>query len=180
MPDTTPNAASSASRRPDRTSILIRQMRSASRDEGRPVLGVAAGGGGDAEDASDLQGVAQRAKARQRLQGFGDGVGCQQPGGLHLTAETGQDLLVENRRRTAGQAFIDHEADRIGADIDHCHRRPVIEAALRGLYRQTISFGNLSADFWCLRRCRAHALPPDFLPSDRLPPVLAAREPARR
>ena len=157
MPETTPSAASSASRRPDRMSILIPQMRSASRDEGRPVLGVAAGGGGNAEHAADLQGVAQRAKARQRRQGLGHRIGRQQPGRLHLAAETGQHLFVENRRRTAGQALIDHEAHRIRADIDHRDRRAVIEAALRGLLPAADRLSAILAalDVLAARFCRA-------------------------
>ena len=106
------------------------------RDECGPVFGIPAGRGGDAEHTPDLEVVAQRTEAPQRHQGLGHGVGCQQPGGLNLPSEPGQHLLIENRRRAAGLALIDHQAHRIGADIDHGDRGSVIEAALRRLWRQ--------------------------------------------
>ena len=49
---------------------------------------------------------------------------------LHLTAETGEYLLVEDRRRTTGQPLIDHKPHRVRANVDDTDRRSVIEAAL--------------------------------------------------
>jgi len=76
-----------------------------------------------------MQNVAERAETPQRLDRDVDGVLRQQTGGLHLTAETGQDFLVEDRRRRPRQALVDDKTDRVRADIDDGNRRPVIEPA---------------------------------------------------
>ena len=112
-------------------------------DESAAVLRVAAGGGGDRPDFADVLDVAQRLEADQRGQRRVDGVLRQQAGGLHLAAETGQHLFVENRRRRARQTFVDDEADRVRADVDDGDRRPMIEPALDRLRRA----------FTRLRRC---------------------------
>ena len=68
-------------------------------DKGAAVAGVAAGGGGDRPDPAHMQNVAQGAKAPQRFERGIDRVLRQQPGGLHLPPEAGENLFVENRRR---------------------------------------------------------------------------------
>ena len=103
-------------------------------DEGLAVLGVAAGGGGDRPQLRDVHAVAQRAKAPQRRQRLVDGVGREQAGRLHLAAEPGEHLLVEDRSRAAGEALVDDEAHGVRADVDDRDRRPVIETALRDIH----------------------------------------------
>ena len=136
-PDTTPSADSSASRLPESTSILVRQMRSASATKALPFLASRQAAVAIAQSCADLHPVAQRAKASQRRQRLVDGVGGQQPGRLHLAAEPAQHLLVEDRRRAAGQPLVDDEAHRVRADVDDRDRRPVIETTLRDIHRRT-------------------------------------------
>ena len=130
MPETMPSAVRWASRLPDRIVIGVRQMRVGLVDEGAAVARIAAGGGGDRPDPAHMQGVAQRAEALERVERGVDGVRRQQAGRLHLAAEAGQHLFVEDRRRRARQPFVDDEADRVRADIDDGDRRPVVEPAL--------------------------------------------------
>ena len=118
MPEMTPSADSFASRGPDRISILAPQMRSALAMKSGPLLGVAAGGGGDRVDAADLLDPAQRAKAPQRRQRLGDGVGRQQAGALDLAAEPAQRLLVEDGDEAARHRLIDDETNRVRTDVD--------------------------------------------------------------
>ena len=87
-------------------------------DELRPVLGIAAGGGRHAPQPRDAADVAQRAEAAQRVERLLDRVGGEQAGRLHLAAEAGEDLLVEDRRRRARQPLVDDEPHRVGADVD--------------------------------------------------------------
>ena len=105
-------------------------------DKGLAVLGVAARGGGDRPQLSDVHALAQRAKTPQRSQRLLDRIGRQQAGGLHLAAEAGEHLLVENRRRAAREAFVDHEPHGVRADVDDRDRRSVIETTLRHVHRR--------------------------------------------
>ena len=59
-----------------------------------------------------------------------DGIGSEQAGRLHLTPKPGQNLLVENGSRAAGQPLIDHKAHGIRTDVDDRNGRPVIETTL--------------------------------------------------
>ena len=102
------------------------------RDEGAAVLGVAAGGGGDRPHPAHVQHVAERAEALERGERDLDRLRRQQPGGLHLAAEAGQHLFVEDRRRRARQPLVDDEPHRVGADVDDRDRRSVVEPALGG------------------------------------------------
>ncbi len=129
-PEMTPSAVSSASRVPDSTSILVPMVRFGELDEGRAVLGVAAGGGGDGERFLHAHGLAQRAKALERRERVLHRVGGEKLRRLHLAAETAQRLLVENLGRAAGQPFIDDKAHGIRADVDDGDRRTVVEASL--------------------------------------------------
>ena len=95
-------------------------------DEGVAIARIAASGGSDRPDAAHVQNVAQSAEAPQRIERGVDGVLRQQAGGLHLAAETGQHLFVEDRRRRPRQPLVDHEAHRVRADIDDGNRRPVV------------------------------------------------------
>ena len=70
-------------------------------DEGRAVLGVAAGRRGDREFLH-AHGVAQRAEALERRQRVLDRVGRQQAGRLHFAAEPAQRLFVEQSRSGCG------------------------------------------------------------------------------
>jgi hypothetical protein len=101
------------------------------RDEGAAVAGIAARGRGNGENFFRAHGRAQRVVALERRQRVFDGIGGKQPGRLHFAPEPAQRLLVEQRRRAAGEPFVDDEAHRIGADIDDGHRRTAIEASLR-------------------------------------------------
>ena len=109
-------------------------------DEGLAVLGVAAGRGGDRQHLADLHAIAQRAEAADRGERLVDRVRGQEPGRLHLAAEPGQHLLVEDRGRTARQPLIDDEAHRVRADVDDRDRRPVIETTLRHVDCQSPPF----------------------------------------
>ena len=73
-------------------------------------------------------------KRRSAVSALLDRVGGEQPGRLHLAAEAGQHLFVEDRRRAAGQPLVDDEAHRVRADIDDRDRRPVIETTLRHVH----------------------------------------------
>ena len=75
--------------------------------------------------------VAQRAKAAQRRQRLCDAAGIEVAGRLHRAAEAAHRLLVEDRRRAAGQPLIDDEADRVRPDIDGRDRRALADPALR-------------------------------------------------
>ena len=103
-------------------------------DEGLAVLGVATGGGRHHPQRADLHAVAQHAEALERTERLVHGVGGEQSRGLHLAAETGQHLLVEDRRRAARQALIGDEAHRVRADVDDGNRLAVVEASLGGLH----------------------------------------------
>ena len=70
--------------------------------------------------------------ALRRYRTLCDRIGGQQAGGLHLAPEAGQHLLIEDRRRAAGEPLIDHEPHRVRADVDDTDRRSVIEATLGG------------------------------------------------
>ena len=99
-------------------------------DEGTAVPGIAAGGGGDRPNLGDVLNVAQGAEPYQSRERGIDGFLRQEAGGLHLTAETGEHLLVENRRRRPGQALVNHKAHRVRTDVDDGYGRTVVEPAL--------------------------------------------------
>src|SRR5262249_23136415 len=69
------------------------------RDEFRPVVGVATGGGRDAPQPSHAGLVAERAEALERLERLLDRIAREQAGRLHLAAKTGENLFVEDRGR---------------------------------------------------------------------------------
>ena len=98
-------------------------------DKGAAVLGVTTGGGGDRQNFLHAHGRAQRPVALERGQCLLDRISGEQSGRLHLAAEPAQRLLVEQRRRTAGEAFVDHEPHRIGADVDDAKRRTIVETS---------------------------------------------------
>ena len=130
-PETTPSAVSSASRWPEITSILVRQICSAAAMKSLPLRASRQAAVASTHNRCDLHGVAQRTEALQRLERLLDRVGRQQALGLHLAAEAGERLFVEQRRRAAGDALVDDEAHRVRADVDHRDRRPIVEPALR-------------------------------------------------
>ena len=103
-------------------------------DEGLAVLGVAAGGGRHHPQRADLHAVAQHAEALERAERLFHSVGGEQPGRLHLAAEAGQHLLVEDRRRAARQPLIGDEPHRVRADVDHRDRLAVVETSLGCLH----------------------------------------------
>src|SRR5262249_40722438 len=123
-------------------------------DEGAAVAGVAAGRRGDCPHAGHAHGVAQRAKAHQRAERLLDCVGREQAGGLHLAAETGEHLLVEDRRRAAGQSLVGDETHGVRADVEHRDRRSVVDPALCEFPAATFTHRrvSLSANRWPLRR----------------------------
>ena len=130
-PETTPSAASSASRLPDSTSTSTPQMRSASATKDLPFLASRQAAVAIARTCPTSMRSHSARKRRMRRERLLDRVGGEQAGRLHLAAETGQHLLVEDRRRAAGQPLIDDEAHRVRADVDDRDRRPVIETTLR-------------------------------------------------
>jgi hypothetical protein len=101
-------------------------------DEIRTVFGVAAGRRRQHPNLLHAHGVAQRAEPPERGKRGRHRVGGHQAFGLHLAAKTGESLLVEQWRGAARHAFVDDEADRIGADVDDADRRSMVEPSLRG------------------------------------------------
>ena len=101
-------------------------------DEIRTVLGVAARSGRDAPQPLHAGVVAERAEPEQRFERLLDRIGREQAGRLHLSAEAGENLLVEDRGRRARQPLVDDEANRVRSDVDDGDRGTVVEAALRG------------------------------------------------
>ena len=87
-------------------------------DEVGTVLGVAAGGGGDGEDAPDLLDATQRPESPQRRQCLGNRILGQKARALHLTAEPAQRLLVEDGDEAARHRLIDDETNRVRTDVD--------------------------------------------------------------
>ena len=87
-------------------------------DEVGAVLGVAAGGGGDGEDASHLLDATQRPESPERRQCLGNRVLGQKAGALHLAAEPAQRLLVEDGDEAARHRLIDDETNRVRTDVD--------------------------------------------------------------
>ena len=100
-------------------------------DELRSVVGLAAGGGGDHERAADMHHPAEPAKAAQRGQRARHRIRRQQARGMHLAAETAQDLFVEERRQAARQRLVDDETNRVRADVDDRNRGPGFARGMR-------------------------------------------------
>src|SRR5262245_1666649 len=106
-------------------------------DKRLAIAGIAAGRGRDHPQARYVDAVAQRAEAAQRRERLVDRILRQEAGRLHLAAEPGEHLLVEDRGRAPGEALVDHEPHRVRADVDDADRRSVIEAALGGRHGGT-------------------------------------------
>ncbi len=104
------------------------------RHEGLAVGGVTAGSGGYRPELRNLHPIAERAEAPQGGKRLVHGVGGQQSGRLHLAPEPAQHLLVEDRGRAAGEAFVHDQAHGVRADVDDGDRRPVIETTLRDVH----------------------------------------------
>ena len=88
----------------------------------RTVGGVTHGGGRQRANVAYFHDVAQDAEPLQRHQRLGDAILRQHAGRGHAAAEAAQHLLVEGRRRRAGQRLIGDEPNRVGPDIDDRHR----------------------------------------------------------
>ena len=130
-PEMTPSAVSSASRAPDRMSIVDPEDPLGERDEGRG-RSWRRGTPPSRSPSTRLTRivVAKRAVALERGRAPGRRLArASKSGRLHLAAESAQRLLVEQRGRTAGQPFVDDEADRVRANVDHGQWRAVVEAA---------------------------------------------------
>ena len=139
MPEMTPSAVRWASRLPERIVIGVRQMRSASAMKARPLRASRQAAVAIAQIRRTCRVSHKRAEALERGERGVDGVRRQQAGRLHLAAEAGQHLFVEDRRRRARQPLVDDEADRVRADIDDGDRRPVVEPALGRIGRSIAS-----------------------------------------
>ena len=91
--------------------------------EVRPGRARKGGGGGDQVEPADLH--------RSRDPGEAVEVGerelhplvVQPPGLVHAAAQAAQNPFVEDRRGRAVQLVEHHEADRVGADVDHADAR---------------------------------------------------------
>src|SRR6202043_2038522 len=114
-------------------------------DEGSAVLGVPAGGGGNHPKPRYIEPVAQGAETCERGKRLLDRIAGEKSGGLDLATEPCEYLFVEDRRRASGKALIDHEANRIRADVDDRHRRPVIEATLGKLHLNPVEAAGKAA-----------------------------------
>ena len=95
------------------------------------IAGIPASRSRDRVGLRNLYAIAKRAKPAERRQRPVYGVGRKQAGRLDLAPEAAQYLFIENGCRTSGQAFIDDQAYRVRADVNHGNRRPVVEPSLR-------------------------------------------------
>ena len=121
-PETTPSAVSSASRLPEITSILVRQICSASAMKSLPFLASRQAAVASTHSRSTCMVSHSARKRLSAASAFSTASAASSALGLHLAAEAGQRLFVEQRRRTAGDALVDHEAHRVRTDVDD--RRP--------------------------------------------------------
>ena len=130
-PETTPSAVSSASRLPERTSIVRAADALGLGDEGAAVARRRGRRRSRSPRACATCMVSHSArKRRSASSALSTASAASRPVDLHLAAEAGQHLLVEDRRRAARQPLVDDEAHRVRADVDDRDRRPVVEAAL--------------------------------------------------
>ncbi|MNQ92970.1 hypothetical protein D3C85_1084130 [compost metagenome] len=83
-----------------------------------PVLGLAHGGGGGDDGLIRLDALDHGGEAAQGRHGRGDAGHRQASGCGQVTAQTGQHLLIEHGPDRPTFQPIQHQADRIGADVD--------------------------------------------------------------
>ena len=105
------------------------------RDELRPVPGIAARRGRDTPNLLHAADVAERAEAEQRFKRLLNRIGGKQARRLHLATKAREHFLVEDRGWRAGQPLVDHEAHRVGTDVDDGIGRAVMQAPLREIQR---------------------------------------------
>jgi hypothetical protein len=82
-------------------------------DEVRAIRRFTGGRGGQHIHAGGLSLVGQSAKSTQRCKRALDTFLVHAAGRCHTLAEAAENLLVEENRRRAGQALIDHQTDRV-------------------------------------------------------------------
>jgi len=80
-------------------------------DEGATVARVAAGGGRDRPNAPHMQNITQGAKTSKRFERGFNGVSRQQTCRLNLPPKTGENFLIEDRRRRSGQALVNNQSN---------------------------------------------------------------------
>ena len=125
MPDSTPSADRRASSSPLRMRTWKLQRSRHEIDEFAAVRSVADSGGADDVDALHPHRIRQRAEPRKALQRHPHAVDRQLAGRAQAARQTAQDLFVEDGGRRPLGAFIDHEANRIRADVDNGNRAVV-------------------------------------------------------
>ncbi len=86
--------------------------------EGGAVLGIAHRRCCERIEAADADGACERHEPLEMREGRLDALGVELTGLAEPTAQSAQDLLVEQRHRRARERVVDDEADGIGADID--------------------------------------------------------------
>ena len=88
-------------------------------DQRRAVAGAAHRLGREHVDARHLHGIADRAEAAAGLDGARKARLAEPPGLRKPLAEAAERFLVETREGCPAELVVDHEAHRIGADVDH-------------------------------------------------------------
>src|SRR5258708_28200404 len=83
-----------------------------------PILGVPDRRCRKRIEPSDSDRAGERHETLEMRQGGGDALGIQLAGLAKPTTEPAENLLVEQRYRRARQRVVDHEPNRIGADVD--------------------------------------------------------------
>ncbi len=87
-------------------------------DEIGAVPGIATGSRRNGVDSAHFHEPTQGVKPPQRGERLGDRVGCKQAGTLDLPAETTQRLFVEDRNEASRQRLVNHEPNRVRANVD--------------------------------------------------------------
>src|SRR5690606_29109598 len=83
--------------------------------------------------------LGKRAEAAEFLKGTARALRVEFARRDDAAAEACEHLLVEQHRRRPCDPLIDHETDRVGADIDDGYGTPVLQPALRALDSHAVS-----------------------------------------
>ena len=102
--------------------------------EGLAVGGLAYRRGGHHDGRLDGHAATERGEAANGNVGLGRGLGRQLAAGGQIAPQAAEHALVEDRQRRPGGSFEDHQAHRVGADVDD--RRPLPVRRHVGLGRQ--------------------------------------------
>src|SRR3546814_6569331 len=104
-------------------------------DEVGAVRRVADGGGGDALDRLHIHMLREQRVAAEREKAAFSVLGRDAAVDREAATEAGRDLFVEDHRGRAGGAFVNDDADRVGADVDDGGRSEEHTSELKSLMR---------------------------------------------